>query len=207
MKKASGNKVIYSVTILVLLVGTLVSKLSPATVVIAGAAIIPNEVGVYWDSECSVVVSSIDWGTLEPGSVMNTVIYIRNEVEEPQFLSMSTINWNPSKASEYITLIWNYSGRLIYPGEILQIKLVLSISRYIEGISNFSFDILIAGIQNCPGDINGDGHVNLLDLSLLARHWHNIPTYDPRADINMDGSVDLLDLGILAQNWLKGPLD
>jgi len=171
------------------------------------SAVEANGVGVYWDINCSNIVSSIDWGTLEPGSSKNIIVYIRNEADEPQFLNMSTINWNPSKASEYITLIWNYSGRLIYPGEILQIKLVLSISRYIEGISNFSFDILIAGIQNCPGDINGDGHVNLLDLSLLARHWHNIPTYDPRADINMDGSVDLLDLGILAQNWLKGPLD
>jgi len=164
-------------------------------------------VGVYWDINCSNIVSSIDWGTLEPGSSKNIIVYIRNEADEPQFLNMSTINWNPSNASEYITLIWNYSGRRIDPGEILQIKLILSVSRYIEGISNFSFDILMAGIQNCPGDINGDGHVNYFDLSILTSHWYNIPHYDPRADLNGDGLIRYEDLSILVQYWYKGPLD
>ena len=176
------------------------------------SAVKTNGVGVYWDNDCSNGVSSIDWGTLEPGSSKNIVVYIRNEVDDPCFLSMSTINWNPSKAFDYITLGWDYAGWCIDPGEALQIKLILSVSHYIEGISNFSFDILIAGIQNFPGDLNGDGHVNISDLSILADHWYGHDptsgkTYDPRADINLDGLINLSDLYILAANWSKGPLD
>ncbi len=52
---------------------------------------------------------------------------------------------------------------------------------------------------NLLGDINCDGIVDLLDLSLLADHWLST-TYI--GDINSDGIVDLLDLSLLAGNWL-----
>ncbi len=52
-----------------------------------------------------------------------------------------------------------------------------------------------------PGDGNGDGHVNFLDLSLLASGWQS--TTDLRTDFNHDGIVNFLDLSILASNWGK----
>jgi hypothetical protein len=165
------------------------------------SAVEANGVGVYWDSHCTDTVSSVDWGNLTPGSVKNVVVYIRNEVEEPLYLVMSTMNWNPSKASDYITLRWDYTGRRTDPGETLQIKLILFISRYIEGISNFSFDIVIAGSQNLPGDINGDGIVDLGDVGKLDLIYSLIitppyyPSYMP--DMNGDGIVDLGDVGKL----------
>jgi len=64
-----------------------------------------------------------------------------------------------------------------------------------------------------PGDVTNefsgprDGHVNLLDLALLAQHWFSMPHYDPRVDFNMDGAINLLDLAIMAQHWFSGPLD
>jgi len=64
-----------------------------------------------------------------------------------------------------------------------------------------------------PGDINGDGKVNLLDLELLAAafgsHRANYdypgepasPNWNPKADLNGDGIVDLGDLVILAAHY------
>lgn len=53
------------------------------------------------------------------------------------------------------------------------------------------------------GDINGDGHVDLGDLSLFASSYGtispNIP--DPRCDLNNDGFVNLTDLSLLAANY------
>lgn len=49
------------------------------------------------------------------------------------------------------------------------------------------------------GDANGDGHVNYLDLSILAATWQS--TTDLRADFNHDGVVNFLDLSILASKW------
>jgi dockerin type I repeat protein len=44
-------------------------------------------------------------------------------------------------------------------------------------------------------DLNGDGVVNLVDVSIMAIHI--LAPYDPRYDLNDDGSVNLSDLSIL----------
>ncbi len=49
-----------------------------------------------------------------------------------------------------------------------------------------------------PGDINGDGVVNIFDASILASRWG---TADPDADLNGNGVVDIFDASIMATNW------
>jgi len=140
--------------------------MGPSTITTV-SAVETEQVGVYWHSNCADRVSSIDWSILNPGSTKSIVVHIRNEVEEPIFLTMSPKNWAPSSASNYITLRWNYTGRRVDPDEVLQIKLTLSISPYITGISNFSFDIYINGSQPLPSDVNGDDRVSSSDLILV----------------------------------------
>lgn len=48
-------------------------------------------------------------------------------------------------------------------------------------------------------DINCDGSVNLLDLSLLSSQWQKQNT--GRSDVNKSGLVDLLDLSLIASRW------
>ncbi len=100
-------------------------------------------VGVYWDSGCSKVVSSIDWGVIQPGSTKDVMVYVRNEGNVAVTLSMQTKNWNPSTASSYITFSWSYGGQSINPNGVIQITLKLSVSPNIQGITSFSFDIVI----------------------------------------------------------------
>jgi len=106
-----------------------------------------NAVGVeiYWDYACTGPVSSINWGELDPGSTKYVTIYVRNERTSPVILSMSTSNWNPSSASSYITLSWNYGGQSINPDEVVQVTFTLSVSASINGITSYSFDITIIG--------------------------------------------------------------
>jgi hypothetical protein len=54
----------------------------------------------------------------------------------------------------------------------------------------------------CGGDLNGDGIVNIKDLSILASEWN---TAGHQADINLDGKVGLADLSIMAAQWGKKP--
>lgn len=102
-------------------------------------------VGVYWDENCTSEVSFIDWGMLEPDSIENVTVYIRNEGNSVASLSMETSNWNPSNASNYMALSWDYSEQSINPDDVVRITFTLSISATIEGITNFSFDITIVG--------------------------------------------------------------
>jgi hypothetical protein len=102
-------------------------------------------VGVYWDNGCSQAVSSMDWGLAEPGAVKNVTVYIRNEGNTPITLYLQTSNWNPTNAADYISLSWNYSGQTIGANQVVTVTFSLSISSNIQGITTFSFDIVIVG--------------------------------------------------------------
>jgi hypothetical protein len=51
-----------------------------------------------------------------------------------------------------------------------------------------------------PGDVNGDGKVDELDLSIMMSEWGQTGT-GLAGDLNHDGIVDELDFSILMANW------
>ena len=56
------------------------------------------------------------------------------------------------------------------------------------------------------GDIDGDGHVDVADLLVLASSWAKTtgqPGFNTVCDLNSDGSVNVIDLLYLADNWGK----
>jgi hypothetical protein len=127
------------------LVGQVLSAVQTSRTVSNTGAVKAIGVGVYWDNQCTNPLSSISWGTIEPGASTNVTCYIRNEGNSPSNLSMTKSNWNPSNASNYITLNWNYGGQLINTGAVIQVTFTLSVSASIQGITSFSFDITIIG--------------------------------------------------------------
>ena len=58
-----------------------------------------------------------------------------------------------------------------------------------------------AAVCVLPGDINGDGIVNLLDFNIMVANWLQSGMGIP-GDINGDGTVNLLDFNIMLANWL-----
>ena len=102
-------------------------------------------VRVYNDSGCSAPLPSMDWGILEAGSSKNRTIYVKNEGNSPLTLLLSTANWTPSSAVNYITLTWDYNGQPLDPNQFIKVVLMLVISSDIRGISSFTFDITIIG--------------------------------------------------------------
>ena len=63
-----------------------------------------------------------------------------------------------------------------------------------------------------PGDLNGDGWVNIKDLAYLSARWQQTGCDETNdnceyADVDTSGTVDLGDLERLATYWLMGPDD
>lgn len=105
-------------------------------------------VGVYWDQGCTSQATTIDWGNLSPGSTTTVTVYIKNEGSVALDLSMSTDNWNPSSASNYLSLSWNKEGYVLDPGEVVSATFTLTVSSSAGSISTFSFDIVITGVEH-----------------------------------------------------------
>jgi hypothetical protein len=53
-------------------------------------------------------------------------------------------------------------------------------------------------VPACPGDLDGDGSVNGVDLGIILGNWD---TANPISDLNGDGATNGLDLGILLGGW------
>jgi len=102
-------------------------------------------VEVYWDLACTQVVSSVDWGTPEPGDVVNRTVYVKNTGSAQMTLALFDSGWNPAVAANYITLSWDREGALIDAGGVVEAVLTLTVSGSITGITDFSFNIVIEG--------------------------------------------------------------
>jgi hypothetical protein len=62
------------------------------------------DIGLYWDEECSMVVSLIDFGTLARGQSRYVTFWLRNDGTEKGRISWDSGNFNPS--SNGITECW-----------------------------------------------------------------------------------------------------
>ena len=102
-------------------------------------------IGVYQDYQANTPLTSVSWGTLQPGGSQNVICYIKNEGSSPTILSLETSSWSSTAAETYLDLSWNYYGTLIGPDAVVQITLTLSVDPNIEGVTTFSFDITIVG--------------------------------------------------------------
>ena len=108
----------------------------------------PNvEIDVYSDSECTELISTIDWGSLEAGSSVSRMVYVKSAGNRDVKLSLTTENWNPAGAANYIELSWDYDGSTLEPGAVVGVTLTLTVNSSITGVEGFSFDIIIIGTE------------------------------------------------------------
>ena len=104
-------------------------------------------VGVYSDSGCTTVLSSINWGTVNPGASATYTMYVKNNGTLPVTLTMTTGTWNPTNASSYINLTWNQQNYSLPAGSSVPAVLTLNVSSSISGITSFTFNVTITGTQ------------------------------------------------------------
>jgi hypothetical protein len=160
-----------------------------------------GSIAVYSDPSCAKTVSSIDWGVLSPGQTKKVVVYARNEGNETILLTVTSANYSPVNASDYLNFTWTCVDPRIAANKTVEVTQSLYVSPTAAGISSFSFNIVFSGNEYILGDINGDGAVNMLDVIALASAFLSRPgdkNWNPLADLNQDGVVDMIDSIILA---------
>jgi hypothetical protein len=66
------------------------------------------------------------------------------------------------------------------------------------------FDIYYKTTVVIPGDVNGDGTVDITDLDLVGEAYGTVeedPDYNPNADLNCDDIIDIYDLAECGKNY------
>jgi hypothetical protein len=162
-----------------------------------------DDIGVYWDEDCSLKVESIDWGVLSLGEVRKIVVCVRNEGNESFLLVLRQANWNPENASVYLTFSWSCDDQKVGIGENVMVSLSLHVSFRAREISAFSFDIKF--MPACP-DVDRNGEVDITDIFAIALSYgshYGEPKYNPNLDVNCDGKIDITDIlaAVLNYGW------
>jgi hypothetical protein len=103
--------------------------------------------GVYSDSACTQTVTSLAFGTLNPGGTATQTIYVKNTGNVPETLTMTTGNWTPSEAGSSLTLSWNRQNAVLNAGASIQATLTLTAASNTGTITTFSCDVTLTGTQ------------------------------------------------------------
>lgn len=138
-----------------LLIGALVATIVVASIIVLVATYTIHNTGrvvtvglaVYWDLQGTQICTSIDWGTMQPGSMSGVTLYLKNTQALNATLSMNSSSWQPSTIQQYFTLAWNYSGAILQPAQTIPVQLTLSVSLDVRNSTNFSFDINLFATQ------------------------------------------------------------
>jgi hypothetical protein len=101
-------------------------------------------VAVYWDQNLTRRCDFVEWGEIETGASKSVAIFVRNENQVPVTLELSTVNWRPADAANYLTLTWSYDGTPIGAGSSVKLTLTLDAADRILGISSFSFTAVVS---------------------------------------------------------------
>lgn len=102
-------------------------------------------VEVFWDVNCTQIITDIDWGVLDPGENTSKTIYVKNTGSTAMMLNLTYSGWNPVEAGTYLSLTWDKEGAIVTVDEVVSTMLTLHVSDTIAGITSYSFDITIAG--------------------------------------------------------------
>src|SRR5436190_409373 len=78
---------------------------------------------------------------------------------------------------------------------------ILAVIILIFGIAGYN---LIKQSHALSADVNGDGVVNLLDLTVLASNYGKTGMTFSQGDLNGDSAVNISDLSVLASDWGTG---
>lgn len=112
--------------------------------VLSVSVLITNTGNVKTLGDLESDTSFIEWIDLETNSTRTHNISVRVTGNSPAVLSLSTGNWTPSNASDYLALSWNYTGATLQPYVWTPIELTMTVASNATG-GNFAFDIIIIG--------------------------------------------------------------
>ena len=132
--------------IVALISGLAVSGLVTVTRTLSSSGTVNTiNVEVFWDVDCTQIITDIDWGVLDPGESTSKTIYVKNTGSTAMMLNMTYSGWNPVEAGTYLSLTWDREGAIVAVDEVASAMLTLHVSDTIAGITSYSFDITIAG--------------------------------------------------------------
>ncbi|MDD5134305.1 MAG: metallophosphoesterase [Phycisphaerae bacterium] len=180
-----------------------------------GAVNISRDTSLSWTAGLGAISHNIYFGTASPGTFQGN--QAGTAFNPGQLALGTTYYWRIDEVSGAGTTtgdVWNFTtatGEAKNPDPASgAINIAFNkILGWTAGIGAVSHDVYLgtnsSDVNNANrllGDLNGNGIVDWIDLSMLTGYWLSDPTgTEPYAGIDDDNIVDLYDYTLLAEDW------
>jgi len=104
-------------------------------------------IDVFQDPQCTVDLTTLDWGLVDPGQTYYRTAFCKNTKNVPVTMVLSAQDFSPSTAEQYIKYAWNYSGQTLSSGQVIPVQFSLTIAANITGIETFSFTAVVTATE------------------------------------------------------------
>ncbi len=121
--------------------------LTDSEVVPLSGSVTGVNVDLYTDMYCTIPCTSLNVGSVAPGTSATQNIYVKNSGTAAMTLSMAVSAWNPSNAGSYLTLSWNRAGYVLAANASVQAVLTLTAAANTGSLTTFSCNVTITGTQ------------------------------------------------------------
>lgn len=104
------------------------------------------------DENCTIELTSINWGAMSPGESKNKTVYIKNNGNIDVTVHIKAGDWEfkdcngtalPVDYAQYFNLTWNIEGLTIRRGETVMAVVTLTVSPFIHTVASFAFTIYV----------------------------------------------------------------
>ena len=146
-KKTAVPAIIAVAIVGMLLTMVTTAALSDSQILPFSGTISTVNVEAYTDSACTIPATTLNVGSVSPGSTVTQTVYIKNTGTIPMTLTMTTSSWSPTNAGSYLTLSWNRQNYLLNAGQSVQATITLNVAANTGTLATFSCSVTITGTQ------------------------------------------------------------
>lgn len=101
----------------------------------------------YTDPAKTTFLTYVDWGVFYPNMTKTHNMYLYNNGSIPVTLTMTTDEWNPTIANQFLHVTWNATGYLLQAQHGVPIQFAIFVLPNVTGVDSFSFTTIITGAQ------------------------------------------------------------
>jgi len=104
-----------------------------------------TNVSIYSDYECTKNCTALCDLVVYPGCNFTKTVFVKNNGNTPELLTMTVDQWNPCYASSYLNITWNQENTVLEPGEIIQAALTLEAASNANSLKSFGYVLTLTG--------------------------------------------------------------
>jgi len=110
-------------------------------------SILSINVDLFWNEEMTLPVTNMAWFHIEVGATKYMEFIVANTGTTNLTLSLTTHDWLPEIAEDFIQVSWDQENMVLLKGEWVRAKVTISVSSSIVDVDEFSYTTTIIGTE------------------------------------------------------------